>query len=68
MTNEMKQFLTELAELLEKHDVQIEAEDYSVLFYMPKRLAFNLKIIREMSQVEFQQTTVDADDINELLK
>ena len=28
MTNQMKQFLTELAELLEKHDVEIESGDY----------------------------------------
>jgi len=32
MTNEMKQFLTELAELLEKHLVEIHAVDYSLEF------------------------------------
>jgi hypothetical protein len=32
MTSEMKQFLTELAELLEKHKVEIDAGDYSTEF------------------------------------
>jgi hypothetical protein len=37
MTNEMKQFLTELAELLEKHDFEIEAGDYCLIVTEHKR-------------------------------
>jgi hypothetical protein len=32
MTDNMKQFLTELAELLEKHKAEINAVDYSLEF------------------------------------
>lgn len=32
MTNEMKLFLTELAELLEKHKVEIQCSDYYAEF------------------------------------
>jgi hypothetical protein len=36
MTNEMKQFLTELADLLEKHDAYIEVDDCLIEFYIPQ--------------------------------
>lgn len=59
MTKEMKAFLTELAELLEKHDMQIEAGVYSIefsykrsdgiwLFFMPEFSDITHENIKEL--------------------